>query len=366
MTPLVSIVIPVHDQAPRLRLTLSALARQRGIDRDAWEVIVVDDGSTDDVDGAVAKIEPACGATLTVIRSRSRGRRGVPRNVGAETARGELLIFLDADACPAESFVAAHIAAQRRERCVGLGEHYVVPGTTSLLDPSLGIRFPRIAPDHPSVADVLLVRDVDWSDGVETFFLPHSEKGVYPDQSIWQAEIERALRCGTKKLAWVGVVPHNISVPRHDFMRLGGFDALLTHSEGWDLGLRARRAGLDIRLAEGGRSFHLYHWRPLSRDLANIRQSQRILCDRFPEEMPESAYAWFAATAGDPHIPAELNFQNWRTVESALETRDGRLRLRRIYQTMTDATRGIGLMDYLDGVALNSPMVPFQSPCANT
>jgi glycosyltransferase involved in cell wall biosynthesis len=87
MTPLVSVIVPIHNGARFLAEALESVAAQ---DYAAFEVIVVDDGSTDDG----AAIAEACGAT--VLRQQQRGA-GAARNAGVNVARGELLAFLDQD-----------------------------------------------------------------------------------------------------------------------------------------------------------------------------------------------------------------------------------------------------------------------------
>jgi GT2 family glycosyltransferase len=87
-SPYLSVIVPVRDGGAAFRRCLAALEPSIGHD---CELIVVDDGSTDD-SGARAR---AAGAR--VIRSpRARGP-GAARNLGAESARGEWLLFLDAD-----------------------------------------------------------------------------------------------------------------------------------------------------------------------------------------------------------------------------------------------------------------------------
>jgi len=87
--PRVSIVIPVRNQAAYLPASLASAFEQPY--RDA-EVIVVDDGSTDDVEAAVAPFRPS-------VRLERQPPLGVAAasNRGAALARGELLAFHDAD-----------------------------------------------------------------------------------------------------------------------------------------------------------------------------------------------------------------------------------------------------------------------------
>lgn len=91
---LVSVIVPVHNAADLLGHQLEALAEQ---DHDgAWEVVVVDNRSTDgsaDRARALADRLPA----LTVVAAHDRPSAGYARNVGARAARGDLLLFCDAD-----------------------------------------------------------------------------------------------------------------------------------------------------------------------------------------------------------------------------------------------------------------------------
>jgi glycosyltransferase involved in cell wall biosynthesis len=89
--PYLSVIVPVKNGHVVLPQMLAMLARSE-LPRESWELIVVDDGSTDD-SAAIAS-----GYADLVIRlpGRSRGP-GYARNRGAERARGECIVFLDAD-----------------------------------------------------------------------------------------------------------------------------------------------------------------------------------------------------------------------------------------------------------------------------
>lgn len=99
-----SVVIPCHNAAGLLAEQLEALAAQRW--QGVWEVIVVDDGSQDDPAATVARY----GAHLPSLRlHRTDPCRGAAhaRNLGARIARGELLLFLDADDVIAPDWLGA-------------------------------------------------------------------------------------------------------------------------------------------------------------------------------------------------------------------------------------------------------------------
>ena len=87
--PRISVIIPSYQHARDLPLCLESLLRQDFRD---FEIIVVNDGSTDRTDEAVAPYLDC----LTYIRQENRGANAA-RNRGAQEARGDYLFFCDAD-----------------------------------------------------------------------------------------------------------------------------------------------------------------------------------------------------------------------------------------------------------------------------
>jgi len=95
-----SVVIPTYNRASMLLRVLDALDAQRGAP--PFEVIVIDDGSTDETGPAVAQRKGI------VYRAQPNGGPGRARNHGVSLAGGRFVIFIGDDTVPEERFVAEH------------------------------------------------------------------------------------------------------------------------------------------------------------------------------------------------------------------------------------------------------------------
>jgi len=95
MRPLVSVVVPVHNPGRYIEPCIRSLLRQ-SLSRDRFEVVFVDDGSTD---GTGARLDRLAREQphVRVIHTAASGAPGRPRNIGLEAALGQFVQFLDAD-----------------------------------------------------------------------------------------------------------------------------------------------------------------------------------------------------------------------------------------------------------------------------
>ena len=91
--PFMSVIVPVYQGARVLPRCLSAL-RASEMPEGSWELIVVDDASTD----ATALIAAEFADAVIRLPDRPRGP-AYARNRGVELARGEIIVFIDADVC---------------------------------------------------------------------------------------------------------------------------------------------------------------------------------------------------------------------------------------------------------------------------
>lgn len=181
----VSAVIPTHDRAELVVRAVEAAIEQRGV---AVEVVVVDDGSSDDTAARMATFGDR-------IRYEKRAHAGVSaaRNHGARVATGEWLAFLDSD------------------------DTWLPDKTRVQLD---------FHQRHPEI-QVSQTGEVWIRNGVRVNPCKHHAK---PRGDIFIASLERCL-----------VSPSAVMLRRHSFLEAGGFDESLPVCEDYDLWLRLGR-----------------------------------------------------------------------------------------------------------------------------
>lgn len=153
--PLVSVVIPCYNQGSYVRSAIRSAVATRA----AVEVIVVDDGSTDDT-AAVASALPG----VRLVRQTNGGLASA-RNRGLQAATGEFIVFLDADDLLLPHAIDVGVRALQSDpdavfafgRCVMMGPE--------------GERWPT--PERPRVCgdvhDALLVTNPMWTPAVVMF-----------------------------------------------------------------------------------------------------------------------------------------------------------------------------------------------------
>lgn len=91
----VSVIVPVYNPGPYIEDCVASLLRQ-SLPADEYEVILVDDGSTDDTPALLDELS-ASDPRFRVIHQENSGWSGKPRNVGIEASQGEFVMFVDND-----------------------------------------------------------------------------------------------------------------------------------------------------------------------------------------------------------------------------------------------------------------------------
>jgi glycosyltransferase involved in cell wall biosynthesis len=112
--PAFSVIVPAYNAARTLPDTLASIAAQTFRD---YEVVVVNDGSTDETDDVAERL--ARGRAWRVVHQANRGLPGA-RNAGVAVARGHRVAFLDSDDMWLPGYLARMQALLERAPDVGL------------------------------------------------------------------------------------------------------------------------------------------------------------------------------------------------------------------------------------------------------
>ena len=99
-----SVVMPARNAAATIGAQLDALSRQQIDDR--WEVVICDNGSTDDTVSVATSWQDRL-PSLRVIDASDAHGAGAARNLGVRTARGRIIAFCDADDLVSDGWLAA-------------------------------------------------------------------------------------------------------------------------------------------------------------------------------------------------------------------------------------------------------------------
>lgn len=230
--PLLTVVIPTRDRHASLGRVLRSLQDQT-LDQNAYEVVVVDDGSNPPVDRGNE------GSRIRVVRL-PHGERSAARNRGARESDGRILLFMDDDMLAGRSLLEAHAAA-----------HDEWPGALAVGAVSL----PEECRQTPFGR---------FRSALETSGTPPSRGPVSRPNFATAA---------------------NMSISRDRFLALGGFDVSIVSSEDQDLALR--------HSADGGTIVYLPEASSIHEDRANLRaycrraewgaEHMAPFCQRYPD-----------------------------------------------------------------------------------
>jgi glycosyltransferase involved in cell wall biosynthesis len=203
-----SVVIPTYNRRGRLGRVLAALEKQDA-NPDDFEVIVIDDGSTDGSSEWLATRRTRF--ALHPIRL-ANGGPARARNAGVELAVGDIILFIDDDVEPVPCLLREHLRSHEREPKI------VVMGPLASL--------PRYA--QPWVA---------W------------------EQAKVEAQYDAMTRgrfTPTFRQFWTG----NASLEKRYFVEAGGFDTSFLRAEDVELGVRLGNLGLGFRFNSEARGLH--------------------------------------------------------------------------------------------------------------
>ncbi len=107
-----TVVIPTYNRVNVLKKALNAYRTQSAL-KSIRELIVVDDGSSDDTGSVVLQAARDCPFPIRYLRQANKGPASA-RNAGIREAAGDLILFADDDIIPGTHFVAEHTSSHAK------------------------------------------------------------------------------------------------------------------------------------------------------------------------------------------------------------------------------------------------------------
>ncbi|CAN5503742.1 hypothetical protein BH10PSE17_BH10PSE17_25530 [soil metagenome] len=318
-----SVIVRSRNEAARLRLTLASLANQT----EPAEVVVVNDGSTDETDAVLHEWADRL-PLVRVDHEQAQGRSGAA-NAGALRAGADILIFLDGDTLAGPELVERHLAVHRaRNGIVARGETLHLRQTRPFADPETGLPMPGEAERVASMSDrerergrIRATQIADDFASIEA----RAQPGVYPGagprrlHDLEMDALESHPECGA---LWAAAAGSNQSVARDAFLDTRGFDPALTINEHRELALRLVRAGLRMAPARGARSFHMIHRKGWRDPLVETGWEDRFYSAHPIPEVPLLAILW-DSLADSPSLPAHARIGSLPALFDAARRCDG-------------------------------------------
>lgn len=285
----VSVVVPSYNNRDALELTLASFNFQT-YPSDRYEVIVVDDGSSDDTEELVNSFEASY--SLRYFRQRNAGRSKA-RNVGIRMAKGEIVILNDADGIPVPDFITQHTRYHQSSKPI-----VVIGGKYDLL--------------------------ARWQDGMPTRYLDkllnvsgHFEElrkkvkcaqqgqpTSFVEKKDLQPDFERVKRYVFRKshhnwdevyeaysevlngfvIPWILLVTINVSAPKALLMKVGLFDESFV---GWgledtEIGYRLHQYGATFVYNEAAANYHQVHPNDAARRWKEHARNYIRFCEKHP------------------------------------------------------------------------------------
>jgi glycosyltransferase involved in cell wall biosynthesis len=242
--PFVSIIIPTYNRSAMLRQTVDTFLAQT-YPADRWELLLVDNNSTDDTASVIARLAEADPR----IRALSEKRRGAhfARNSGAVAAKGSVLYFTDDD---------------------------------MLADPELIERIVEPFATDPSVASITGKVLPRWDTEPPVWVLEHCRNALLSLNDLGEATIISNDD--------PGVFSCHQSVRRDVFIEAGGFNpdtnaGEFTGDNETGLNIKIRKLGHRFAYVGGAVTHHMIPAQRMTQAYLNSRMADQGYCDSYTD-----------------------------------------------------------------------------------
>ena len=262
-----SVIIPVYNQKNSLAVTLTFFNFQT-YSHDRFEVIVIDDGSTDNLQQYFEEhLRYGVSYDIRYMRQENKGRAAA-RNAGVLLANGKRLIFCDADRFPDKNYVKKHIEEGM------IGEKIAVIGCPMEFFGKLGI----LSSEKPNIYMQKIKK--------------YSRAPAYYKKitSVFNAE-----GFTDSKIVWAAFLVGNSSMDLEEFIKVEKFDEDFKSwgFEHFELALRMQLDGVIFRNSPDILNFHIPHARGIGFYERGLEYSIEMLKKKHEKYNFECFYRFF-------------------------------------------------------------------------
>lgn len=293
MEILFSVIIPVHNRAEQLLLTLISFEKQ--INPKPFEVIVINDSSNDQTSEVMNNYAAQAPYPYSFVSLEDRKGPGVARNVGIQKAVGKYIIFCDADFLVLPNFIETHHRLHMKHK------NAVISGTPYCYKGIYSLYFPSFSNWESSRMKQSLKKTGLWRDSYfeSKEIIPiltqedvrNNFEKVYKCLSLYDG-MNDALRNEFHDLTiapWLLFITRNLSVKKSALEKIGQFDERLIRGSGedWELGYRFYRKGYQFVIIDKEIGYHQEHPNEYRKPFKNMVSFSGLLAEKFGDDDPE-------------------------------------------------------------------------------
>lgn len=281
---LISVIIPTFNKLSRLRLTLLSLEKQK-FGMDSFEVVVIDDGSTD---GTAQYCMEYKGRLNLRVFTISNSGRSTARNEGVYRSFGKWIIFVDDDLVLNDYFTYYHFKNLLSGKKIGIhGEIRELTYLKFFKDPVNGDLIEDYENNEINIKGLTkyllnsaIVEAGDWKK------LDRQSKSSHIEKII-----KDILSNGYDQLSWLAMTGGNFSISKKLFLDAGGFDTgfgLRWGCEDFELGYRLYQKG--VQFVYDGKCVN-YHMTHVRRNIdSDIRNSLHLFYTKHQDKYVQQLY----------------------------------------------------------------------------
>jgi glycosyltransferase involved in cell wall biosynthesis len=280
MSKTLSAIIPTYNKKDYLEITLTSFSIQDW-DMEQFQVLVVNDGATDETFEWLEKNKSRFPYQLIAIHQENLGRSSA-RNSGIRAAEGDIILFVDDDRVCSPQLIREHLRFHDSANTIVAGYRKSICNTEpkSAYDAYLLQYLKTRAGDDADYQFKKLTASDITTTGEEVRHLAYGRDMIVDTlMHLFGANLESSY------IPWRSFVTSNVSVSRQVLLDCGLFDDRFT---GWgmedtELGYRLYKAGCHFKLSVDAVNYHLPHSRNQRAEMLSGTKNFRLLCEIHPE-----------------------------------------------------------------------------------